>query len=328
MRILHVISLACIVWTGCAQTTEFTHAINFGAATKVVFRVVDDRGYPVTNALVKAGFYLNGKAGNSVNDYTGPGGLLVAERESVGEINFWINKAGYYETSGRFNFEHNGVKDGRWQPYGMTNTVVLKRKVNPVAMYCKTVSIDIPAKEVDFGFDCMAGDLVEPHGNGQVPDFSLNYALVYDPNNSWNATNHFNFVFGPHDGGIVMEADNGSQMRTLYCAPSDGYTNRVMFFLKSINRMHQEKRVFGGDEYMIFRSRSVVDGHGNVTNAHFGKILGRSFWYGEKSKDGVGGSVTFSYYFNPAPNDRNIEFDGVNNLFYPEWSDNAWPRAP
>ena len=67
-------------------------AINFGAATKVVFRVIDDCGHPVSNALVKAGFYLNGKAGNSVNDYTGLDGLLVAERKSVGEINYWINK--------------------------------------------------------------------------------------------------------------------------------------------------------------------------------------------------------------------------------------------
>lgn len=41
-----------------------------------------------------------------------------------------------------------------------------------------------------------------------------------------------------------------------------------------------------------------------------------------------GGVVELCYYFNPTPNARNLEFDGINNLFHPAWNDDSWPRQP
>jgi len=306
---------------------------NAVAKMKVVLRCVDQDGQAVPDVTVSTGVTLDGnpETTTQINGKTDKDGCLVVEGRGNGDLGYRCMKEGYYDTrevKKLSNFPEVYVSHGRWQPYGMTNTVVLKRKVNPVAMYCKKVSVDIPEKEKDFGFDCMAGDLVRPHGNGRVADFFLNYSLVYDTNNVWNATNHLTFTFGPHDGGVIMQADATSQMRTLYSAPDGGYTNQITFFLKSIDQMHQTKKVFEGGEYIIFRSRSEIDRQGNVTNAYFGKILGRSFWYGEKSKDGVGGRVIFSYYFNPTPNDRNLEFDGKNNLFKPDWRDTSWPREP
>jgi hypothetical protein len=46
--------------------------------------------------------------------------------------------------------------------------------------------------------------------------------------------------------------------------------------------------------------RAVLDGCGNVKSALYGKIYGDF--------------MQFSYYLNPAPNDRNIEFDPKQNL--------------
>jgi hypothetical protein len=303
------------------------------ARMKVVLCCIDQGGHPLSDVMVWSGVSLDGnpETFTPISGKTDTNGCFVVEGKSYGELDYVCAKEGFYETRETKRLQQNPivtVSHGRWQPYGMTNTVVLKRKVNPVAMYCKKVSVDIPEKEKDFGFDCMAGDLVRPHGNGRIADFYLNYSLVYDTNNVWNATNHLALIFGPHDGGVIMQADETSQMRTLYSAPDCGYTNQIVFYLKSIDRMHQTKKVFRGDEYIVFSSRSEIDQHGNVTNTHFGKILGRSFWYGEKSKDGAGGRVVFSYYFNPNANDRNIEFDGVNNLFHPDWRDHDWPRAP
>ena len=56
------------------------------------------------------------------------------------------------------------------------------------------------------------------------------------------------------------------------------------------------------DEYRnyYFRVRTKLDENGNVVSARYGKIYGDF--------------MQFSYYFNPTPNDRNVEFDPKQNL--------------
>jgi len=49
-----------------------------------------------------------------------------------------------------------------------------------------------------------------------------------------------------------------------------------------------------------FRVRTKMDENGNVVSAHYGKIYGDF--------------MQFRYYFNPTPNDRNIEYDPKQNL--------------
>ncbi len=43
-----------------------------------------------------------------------------------------------------------------------------------------------------------------------------------------------------------------------------------------------------------------MDERGNIVSAHYGKIYGDF--------------MQFSYYLNPTPNDRNVEFDPKQNL--------------
>ena len=50
----------------------------------------------------------------------------------------------------------------------------------------------------------------------------------------------------------------------------------------------------------FFRVRTVLDEHGNVKSALYGKIYGDF--------------MQFTYYLNPTPNDHNIEFDPPRNL--------------
>ena len=50
----------------------------------------------------------------------------------------------------------------------------------------------------------------------------------------------------------------------------------------------------------FFRVRTVLDENGKVKSALYGKIYG-DFMH-------------FSYYLNPTPNDRNVEFDPKQNL--------------
>lgn len=63
----------------------------------------------------------------------------------------------------------------------------------------------------------------------------------------------------------------------------------------------------------MFRVRTVLDDEGNIVSARYGKIYG-PIEYGE-SDSGSGGKIRFTYYLNPTPNDRNVEFDPEQNLF-------------
>ena len=57
---------------------------------------------------------------------------------------------------------------------------------------------------------------------------------------------------------------------------------------------HDPNRIY------LFRVRTVEDHDGNIVSARYGKIYGDF--------------MQFSYYLNPTPNDRNIEFDPKQNL--------------
>ena len=58
----------------------------------------------------------------------------------------------------------------------------------------------------------------------------------------------------------------------------------------------------------FFRVRTVLNKAGEVESALYGKI------HGDFSLD-HNGVFGFSYYLNPTPNDRNLEFDTRQNLF-------------
>ena len=56
------------------------------------------------------------------------------------------------------------------------------------------------------------------------------------------------------------------------------------------------------DRNYFFRVRTLLDEHGNVKSALYGKIYGDF--------------MQFAYYLNPTPNDRNVEFDPKQNLLH------------
>ena len=70
-------------------------------------------------------------------------------------------------------------------------------------------------------------------------------------------------------------------------------------------RMRDERKCF------CFRIRTKYDEKGNVVEGYYGKIYGDVVmgW----SYLGVS-RVGFLYYFNPTPNDRNLEWDMKTNL--------------
>ena len=312
MLVLCLIAHMCF---GNSRTEEEKKALTSGAETRIFFCVVDNDGFVVTNAFVKAGFYLNDEKGNAVSGLTDKNGLLLAEKRSVGQVNYWIRKNGYYETSGRIQYYDRSsasVSGGRWQPYGATNTVVLKRIVNPVAMYVEPYTRKImPPKHNEWiGFDLQANDFVHPNGNGNTADFLVRYdfesgrnVLFYRGEVSLMTTNAF-------DGIYRMEKDKSSAMTTVYAANTNTTFATEMRFAynRLIDKVVEDTRL-PDNSYLVLRVRSRVDKEGNLVSAHYAKLIGPI--------EADEGGVWFAYYFNPNENDTNLEADTTKNLLPP-----------
>ena len=68
---------------------------------------------------------------------------------------------------------------------------------------------------------------------------------------------------------------------------------------------------FEEDRCYYIRIRTEFDESDNVRKAIYGKIYGD--FKLEDKKNGIK-DVSFLYYLNPTPNDRNLEWDMKNNL--------------
>lgn len=118
-----------------------------------------------------------------------------------------------------------------------------------------------------------------------------------------------------------MQKHSGSDFKSEYLAPEFGYAVNLTAssdydYWKGELGFARPMLYDNGSEYLIFKSRIQRDDEGNIVSANYGKMYGDVKYFG--GGDGVDGAwVGFLYYFNPTPNDRNLEFDDWNNLFYP-----------
>ena len=100
----------------------------------------------------------------------------------------------------------------------------------------------------------------------------------------------------------------GSQLRSLYEAPLDGYLSQ--WVQTKEKRPEQPYKLTKDDNRNFYiRVRTMLDISGNITNAVYGKIYGDNLL-----------NLDVIYYLNPTPNDRNLEFNPKANLLKPEHS--------
>jgi hypothetical protein len=111
----------------------------------------------------------------------------------------------------------------------------------------------------------------------------------------------------PNDGDGIVKFEipkhrYASKFHSDYYAPVEGYINELRFYSYRIEgHLHYTNYERWANYY--FRIRTKFDHQGDVISANYGKI------YGElNSHDNIA-------YLNPTPNDRNVEFDPLWNLF-------------
>ena len=322
-----IILLASVFAVGAA-TNLVTNRMELPAA-KVTVRVTDETGQPISNANVWFTFKdrLTWKDQN-VRGLTDTDGQFTAEGgcDAAG-IAGEVTKDGYYMGGTPVIKFYGADADNHRQPWNETHTVILRPIGKPVALYAKKVEAVIPALDKQCGFDLETGDWVTPYGKGMKVDFVFKLHQERRGFQDYDVIGELTFK-NPQDGLLnVPELDAGknSAFRWERQAPENGYQPK--FQLQ--NSWHKERGITrsfkfkdGVWEGYFFRVRTVEQ-DGQIVSARYGKIRGgiEVFPHDPNPK------VVFTYYFNPTPNDRNLEWDPKKNLFG-GLTDMETPREP
>lgn len=294
--------------SGCGFTTP---------DAKLVLRVVDEEGQPVAGAAASVAGVFHEVPGSTAKGMTDTNGLFVATVRCQGSLAASVRKPGYYLTrmpelflnQGRENSYENALLRGKWLPWGLTNTVVLKRQINPTAMLSGGGSFTLPAYDKPCGFDLERNDWVAPHGRGNRSDLVFFGTHRYGGERDRDAEVRVSFP-SKYDGLIPLEIDDrsGSALKTPHQAPLDGYSSNWNIWSRAkpgqpVDRsftINSRKRAY------LLRFRSEEDGQGRLKRAWHGVILSEIEMY-SIAADKL--ELRFRYYLNPVPNDRNLESD-------------------
>lgn len=316
-----VLAIASWPLSGCGQPGA--HAI---------FNVVDEDGAAVTNARVGMSTFKRWIPGpefgkdeySRVEGLTDTNGLVSLTIESErGDLAVHIKPmSGFYYDQGA-GFQMTNAVGGRWEPWGKTSALVVRRIVNPIPMYARAFlgsDLMVPENGKPVGFDLMKGDWVAPHGSGTVADFVFN---VQWASHGRNAVRHLRFeaqmdLSFSNEGDGLVEAlipsfapPRGSVYRMPRLAPQSNYVPGLSWRQSRTDEGRSPDPP--SDMNYFFRVRSRRNPDGAHASSLYGKIHGPIAF----GVNDTGAYLQMTYYLNPTPNDRNTEFAVGKNLMQP-----------
>jgi hypothetical protein len=272
--------------------------------------VVDKAGAPIEGAMVR-GDYLGATStdGSVERGQTDDKGVAVIAGRSAFHVNLTVSKEGYYPTRTKIYPKDSVDKKEHFRDRKVT--VVLKEKRNPIPLYAKRYSGEIPVAEEWLGFDLEAGDWVVPYGKGVRADVQFWFQGKIDSFDSGQGELKLKF---DDDNGFaeISDVSPQSELKVPHLAPVDGYVSEEKIWRAAIR-----KEVDGrpsSNKFYFMRLRTRIDSQGEVETATYAKLYGDVF-FSLRGRHGGVSRVQFQYYFNPTPNDRNLEFDTYRNLF-------------
>jgi len=285
---------------------------------RLTLHVIDEEGNPVSGANVKMSFEAaiprwGGGDVVPVTGITNKEGKFTGEGHSFDTKGARIKKAGYYSSFSE-SYKFIKAEAGHWQPWNPTVDVVLKKIINPIPMYARKAQIEVPeaAESAPVGFDLEAGDWVAPHGKGVTSDFLVSLKRQFSDRRNYEASITITF---PNKGDGLQpispeDLNSGSEFKLPRTAPEEGYEPKLTTSIGAAAGGPGHEDAQTNRSYFI-RTRTVLDGDGNVKSARYGKIDGDFRLDAINSKTCL---VLFTYYLNPSANDRNMEFDPKKNL--------------
>lgn len=310
--------------------------------------VVDEEGTPVEDANVRAmGYELIPDSPipvarsfkvNASTDPSGVASISFSSPQTPGGVA--ITKDGYYQTTAAAKWVFpEGFLDTPGGHVGKMATTkieaVLKPVKNPIPMIArKDLRILTPDLGVSYGFDLEMGDSLPPLGNGKHADIEFILTGTREDLGDGNKE-HVDFQMeikcpNPDDGFVQFsiedskEFNKGSALPSAHECPKEGYSNKLLREYKNDKDggMVEAYRIKHeiANQCAYFRVRTERDEDGNIVSAHYGKLYGpleirpALKLYGHYTGDAQGGFFIHHLYFNPTPNDRNVEFDPSRNL--------------
>jgi hypothetical protein len=287
--------IACVgllTLTACAQTNNSFH-------WKATIRAVNETGDPVIGAIATIGYYTN-SASTTVEGMTDANGEYTFEHTAMSEfadVSFEAKKDGYYGISQQVNLQPP-YDTAKWD---IEKTLVLKKVSKPIAMYARLVDENPPTLGQPIGYDLMIGDWVCDGHKGISKDIIFQKWAYRKSGADYEYKVKITF---PKDGDGIQVYDMptsevGSGLRSPHEAPLDGY-QKELAKERSAHPGQAAKNDSDPNRIYLFRVRTVKNDDGIVVSAHYGKVYGDF--------------MQFTYYLNPTPNDRNIEFDPKQNL--------------
>lgn len=316
---------------------------------QITFHIKDDAGISLSNALVVVSIPVrkisaavieyvadNNRLSEVISDTNGLANFRIncdygrltysvnGERNPPNSFfKMSINGVSYYANNG-INYSFTKQVSDRWQPWNPTIELSLRRVLNPVPMYVKDIRMDVspfPALDENLGYDLEKGDWLSPYGIGQTADFIFRVHCDWSEEKSPYGEQYYHatmeLTFSNVDDGIIEFRDSqpeleGSIYRLPRFAPESGYTNRWA----SERFLNEEGSTWATISQRknlnyFFRVRTKNDEMGKIVSAHYGKIRGPLDFGFRGKRNGL----SMTYYLNPTPNDRNMEFDPKRNLF-------------
>lgn len=293
-----------------------------GIPTVATLNVKNDVGEPVP-ALSIRGVLDSNPLGisNEFTVMTDSNGVAVVKGELYNKLRVWLEKDGYYKMDLKTGLatQNDYLTLKKWEP---EFDIQFRRIRNPIPLFVQRVenphvSTRTPNNAYNTNgfsqYDLLKADFLPPYGQGEVVD--MEFAIKMDihkwADTGWARDYDIYFSISiPNGADGIMRGEpygtgsQGSSFKSDYEVPLEGYTNEISYYTKRrYTGLYTVSDDTNNDAHMLyyFRVRTQTNELGQVTNAYYGKIYGRI-------------DSTFTYYLNPTPNDRNIEYDRKNNL--------------
>lgn len=301
-------------------------------ARNITLNISDDTGRALAGAQATITFLdIRGKE-HVHTGLTDANGEFGAGTEMTIQTYLQATMSGHYPALVR-NSDYYKIPIGK-----ATVPVVLPRVMHPTALYALRASIILPVQDLWLDYDLQAADFLPPYGNGTTADIRFKYRKEFEGYRSEGANlararelsrmnaerrgevfceeafkesaGHWSGVLevsfpGEREGAVIESARYWfyGQLRLPHFAPEGGYLPSLRYEMTTMGPRPPEKLV----GYYL-RTRVKLDADGDIASANYAKIY-------DDIRFDARGSVSFWYYFNPTPNDRNLEFDPARNLF-------------
>lgn len=325
-----LIYICCAQFASCQKIEEKSY--------ELIAEAVDEEGMPLEGISVMTGRLEleENSPVPMVNPVTtvpmqtdGNGKTVIRFRsapEASGNVTFF-NDA-YYSTRQRVEWARPDGFDGKTRKANVKAVIKPIRKPIPMYAYDNSGAMDkiamIPRLGKEYGYDLQLAEPLPPLGKGKVADFTFIVNGQHHGNSVYDLKLDVRFrnlndgvleFITPQRSAVTEPIQTGSHLISEYVAPVGGYQSKITRTLKrdGIETARNSNVDFHRNFY--FRTRTVTDADGKIVSAHYGKIYG-DFQFDAANKDWgyLATLALVTTYFNPTPNDRNVEFDPKRNL--------------